>query len=52
MKYNYFLFLKTNYNDRAQLIVQEMGDDGEFSQGILDILYATEVFIIIGRFSW
>merc|ERR1719270_1823205 len=25
-----------------ELIVQEMGDDGEFSQGILDILYATE----------
>ena len=50
IKYNY-LFFKTNYDDRAQLIVQEMGDDGEFSQGILDILYATEVFTI-GWFSW
>merc|ERR1719242_2764990 len=25
-----------------ELVVQEMGDEGDFSQGILDILYATE----------
>ena len=30
-------------NDYPQLVVQEMGDEGDFSQGILDILYATEV---------
>lgn len=27
----------------SQLVVQEFGDDGEFSQSVLDILYATEV---------
>ena len=30
-------------NEIRQLVVQEMGDEGEFSQSILDILYATEV---------
>ena len=30
-------------NDHPKLVVQEMGDEGDFHQGILDILYATEV---------
>ena len=36
-------FYLLHQSNQLQLVVQEMGDDGDFSQGILDILYATEV---------
>ena len=42
MRFSDYFYLLYQSN-QLQLVVQEMGDDGDFSQGILDILYATEV---------
>ena len=43
LRFSHQIFYLLYQSNQLQLVVQEMGDDGDFSQGILDILYATEV---------